>query len=223
MAGADVVQGRTLPNPDQASARGAFSHVIHIEDADGFFATCNIAYRRELLERLGGFDEQINYRSSRQRRLPVYGEDTELGLRASEQGARVQFEPEALVLHEVWPSTFLARLRKARRVESLPALVRRHPALRRQLYWRWFYQSWHPPALLAAAGVAMVVAPGRSWLRRAAGVACCLPYAHNRTRRHGPWTRRRYQYALLPASLVADLYEAAVLLRSSIRERTLLL
>jgi len=223
MSEADVVQGRTLVNPDQANERGAFSHVIHIEDEDGFFATCNIAYKRDLLERLDGFDEAIRYRSAGRRQSPVYGEDTELGLRARAAGARVRFEPEALVLHEVWPSSFRARLQKARRVESIPGLIRRHPALRQQLYWRWFYQPWHPPALLAAAGVALALAPGASWWRRLVGLACCLPYADNRTRRNALWTRRRHQVVLLPASLVADLYEVGILLRASIRERTLLI
>jgi len=219
---AEFVQGRTIPDPAQAQRRGPFSHIINIEEEDGYYATCNMAYQHTLLDKLGGFDEAIRYRRDARRPSPVYGEDTDLAWRALETGARGRFEPDALVFHDVWPSTFVARLHKARRVETLPALVRRHPALRAQMYGRWFYQSYHPPALLAAAGTAVMLRRG-PWWRRALGLACWLPYADNRMHRQPLWTRRRKQVALLPAALAADLVEVAVLVRASIRERTILL
>ena len=59
----------------------------------GWYETCNIAYPRELLERLGGFDAAFagNDRGD----YPVGGEDTDLGLRARAAGAELVFEPAA--------------------------------------------------------------------------------------------------------------------------------
>lgn len=54
------------------------------------WATCNIAYRRELLERLGGFDESFREAS---------WEDNDLGLRARWAGARQVHNEKAVVYH----------------------------------------------------------------------------------------------------------------------------
>ena len=57
-----------------------------------WFETCNVAYPRELLERLGGFDETF---------AEPLGEDTDLGWRALAAGAGREFAPAALVDHAV--------------------------------------------------------------------------------------------------------------------------
>lgn len=54
------------------------------------FATCNIAYRREVFERLGGFDETF--------REPSW-EDNDLGLRARWSGASHVYNEKAVVYH----------------------------------------------------------------------------------------------------------------------------
>jgi glycosyltransferase involved in cell wall biosynthesis len=69
---ADISQGRTMPDPGQAGNRGPFSRTMTVPFEEGFYETCNIAYHRGLLERLGGFDESFRY---------PYGEDTDLAWR----------------------------------------------------------------------------------------------------------------------------------------------
>ena len=234
---ADIVQGRTRPDPAQANGRGPFSRVVHVEEQDGYFETCNIAYRRSWLERLGGFDESHRFRRRPHRGgRPIYGEDTDLGWRAREHGAVAVFAPTALVYHDVSRSSYIAELRNARRAGGIPKLVRRHPGMRDLMFWRVFYLPHHAFALAAAAGI--VIASIRTAPRgvRVGALLLCLPYADARTglladvplarrstHRMPLWTRRRKQLALLPLALAADLFEVAVLAGSSIPERTLLL
>ncbi|VVB99084.1 Glycosyltransferase AglE [uncultured archaeon] len=54
----------------------------------GLFPTCNIAFRKNVLEKIGGFDEAYHF----------YREDTDLAFRAMEFG-KIEFCPEARVLH----------------------------------------------------------------------------------------------------------------------------
>ena len=60
---------------------------------------CNMSVRREALDRVGGFDEEIG----RIGLIPIGGEETELCIRIGQQiaGARVVFEPGAVVRHRV--------------------------------------------------------------------------------------------------------------------------
>ncbi len=62
----------------------------------GVFLTCNCAYRREALDRVGGFDETFPF--------PAY-EDVDLAARIGETGSIV-WQPEAVVIHPQRPLTF---------------------------------------------------------------------------------------------------------------------
>ena len=55
-------------------------------------ANMNVAYRREVIERLGGFDEQLGF-----------AEDVDFAWRARDAGLRIRFEPSAEVVHD-WGS-----------------------------------------------------------------------------------------------------------------------
>jgi len=68
----------------------------------GVFLTCNCAYRRDALDRVGGFDESFPY--------PAY-EDTDLAARVTEIGTIV-WQPEAVVFHPERPLTFKAVWKK---------------------------------------------------------------------------------------------------------------
>ncbi len=63
---------------------------------------CNMSVRREALDRVGTFDEEIG----RIGLIPIGGEETELCIRIAQQmaGARVVFEPRAVVRHRVTPA-----------------------------------------------------------------------------------------------------------------------
>lgn len=211
---ADIAQGRTRPDPAQAAARGPFSRTLDVPAMDGFFQTCNIAYRREWLDRLGGFDEEFRH--------PM-GEDTDLAWRAREEGARAVFVPDALVDHDVRPSSAWVQIRDSARWESVVLIVRKHPEIRSLLHSPLFWKAAHPPALLAAAGLGAGLLPGNR-VRRAAGLAMLLPYAKHRVVDAPlPNIRRRQRVALLPAALAVDLAEVAVLAAASVRYRRLVL
>lgn len=209
---ADLAQGRTLPDPTQPG--GPFSRTLRVEQEDGFYQTCNVAYRREILATAGGFDEEFRHPA---------GEDTELAWRAIEAGARTTFVPDALVHHDVRPSSVRAALRDTPRWGSVVLAVRKHPALRDRVHSRWFWRASHPPALAATAGL-VTLAAARSGRTRAAGVALLLPYARFRLSTDPlPETGPRRRLALLPAALLVDAAEVGVCALASVRQRRLLL
>ena len=210
---AGMAQGVTLPDPAQALMQGPFSRTLEVRSESGYYQTCNMAYRRDLLERLGGFDERFRHPT---------GEDTDLAWRAIEDGAGVEFVADAVVHHDVRPSSFLAHVRDTRRWEGVVLATRLHPRLRDRFHRRWFWKPSHPPAIAAAAGV-LLAATTRSPWRRLAGILLAAPYVRYRARvlplADGP--RRRL--AVIPLALVADAAEVAVLASASVRYRTLLL
>ncbi len=216
---ADIVQGPTLLDPDEAAGRGPFARTQWVTSWSGQFDCCNIGYRREVLERCGGFEERFRR---------AFGEDTDLGWRAVERGATTAWEPEAVVRHGV--ETTGDRLRDwvvwvndTRRRVYAPLIVRRHPGLRATLHRRWFYKPHHPRTLLALAGLAAVALKpgrGRRWL--AAG-ACALPWVQYRIVVNPRPARRRNLPVVLALTFVGDGTEVGVMLVGSARFRTLLL
>jgi GT2 family glycosyltransferase len=211
---ADIVQGQTLPDPVQRADHGPFSRTLEVTGESGFYQTCNMGYRRAVLEGVGGFDRSYRYPA---------GEDVDLAWRAIEAGASTRFVPDALVHHDVRPSSLLTHLRDTRRWEGIVLLVRRHPDLRRMFHRRWFWKPAHPPAIAALAGLLLVAASGGSGRRRVAGLALLAPYIRYRTRVLPIHPGRRRRYVYVPAGLVSDLAEVGVLAAASARYRTLLL
>lgn len=212
---ADLAQGRTMPDPDQLSRSGPFSRTLQVESEDGFYQTCNVAYRREVLEAAGGFDEAFRHPA---------GEDTELAWRAVGAGARTAFVPAALVHHDVRPSSLRAALRDTPRWGSVVLAVRKHPPLRERIHSRHFWRASHPPALAAAAGLLVLAAGRRHRGRLPLVVALMAPYVRLRLVTDPlPTTGPRRRLALLPAALTVDVAEVGVCALASVRQRTLLL
>jgi GT2 family glycosyltransferase len=207
-----IVQGRTEPSPEQLGRRGPFSRTMNVESETGHYQTCNIAYRRTLLEALGGFDEAFRV-----------AEDTDLAWRAKEAGARTTFAADALVRHDVSVSSFRARLRDTTTWSSIPLVVRRHPQLRDLVHRRWFWKESHPAALVAAAGLAVVGRPGAGRRARVAGLVLLAPYVRYRTSVAPLPGGPRRRLAAIPGALAVDLAEIAVMCRASVRHRSLLL
>ena len=214
-AGADFVQGRTIADPHEA--RGPFSHTMVVTAASGRFETCNMAYRRELLESLGGFDESFRY---------PYGEDTDLGVRAAEAGATFAFAADAVVRHAVTPSSPVDRLRTAPRLEGVVLAVRRHPSLRQQMTAGVFTKPHHPHVLASAAGLALLAASGTSGTSRrrlAVALLLQLPFLWYRTFVEQLPARKWTWPVVLPVALVLDVVNMSVLARASVKHRTLVL
>ena len=65
------------------------------EQVFGFLHGCNMAFRRELFDRVGGFDPDFGAGS----RLGA-GEDAELVYRANRAGAKIRYEPSVAVRHD---------------------------------------------------------------------------------------------------------------------------
>jgi GT2 family glycosyltransferase len=211
---ADFVQGCTLPDPDDAPNRGPWSRTVTVPYEQGYYETCNIAYPRELLEQLDGFDESFRF---------PFGEDVDLAWRARERGYRPAFSLAARVRHRVWPSDYRAALRNVRRYEGLVHAFANHPQLRGHFGVRVFFRPTHSWALGTLAASAAVALRPRSAIRAVVWVVVVLRYAWV-VRQFRPKPELRTQWlVVVPMALGVDVGEVAVLARSSIRYRFLLL
>jgi GT2 family glycosyltransferase len=204
-----IVQGRTTPDPDERALLHAapWSRTQEIDPPTVWAQTCNIAYPREVLERLGGFDE----------RLPVAsGEDTDLAQRAAGDGVPLVAASEAETHHAVDATWMAPALRSAWRWGHLAYLVKRHPGLRDAMPARVFWKRSHA-LLLAGAAVGLAT-------RRPAGALALLPWAIEARPRYGYGARGLLRAASeLPGRAALDATEIAALAQGSARYRTFLL
>jgi len=203
-----ILQGRTEPDPDERQLLHGLARSISIAEPTDWYETCNIAYPRSLLERLDGFDE----------RFPgAWGEDTDLALRAREQGAEVGFAGDALVWHAVNPRSPARALAEALARDAVPAVIARHPRQREALYLRLFARHAHGRLLLA--GPAALLARRRPVL----ALALVVPYA-SRYRNPGRGLLGLVRgFAQLPVRVFIDAVEILAMVRASAKHRTLVL
>jgi GT2 family glycosyltransferase len=105
------VGGRTVSPPfDYLYEHG-------VESARSAFWTCNVAYRHDALERLGGFHEGFR---------EAHCEDLDLGYRAAELGP-FGFEPDMRVVHPPRPLPLREHIRRGRLATAEALLYSRHP------------------------------------------------------------------------------------------------
>jgi GT2 family glycosyltransferase len=205
-----IVQGKTLAEPLETDVYASPHHrTVQEFDPPGPFAqTCNVLYPRPLLERVGGFDEQM--------RAPA-GEDLDLNLRARATGAGYVGAPDALVYHCIEGYTLVGALRLARKWEVIAYLAKMHPEVRKSFRLGIFWRETHLRLLLAALGVGMA-------RRQPALAVLAAPYLRHALRQRGTRrTARLVAAAELPGRIVVDAFEVGVLVRASIRHRTLVL
>jgi GT2 family glycosyltransferase len=201
------LQGRTEPDPDELHLLYGQARSQEILAPTEWFESCNIAYPRELLERLEGFDESFRY----------VCEDTDLALRARRLGAEREWVDGALVWHAVLPRTLRSALREAVRRDPL-LILERHRIERRALYRGFFIRRSHARLTLALAGLVFI----RRWPWLTAVLA--FPYVGKSVDRWRVSPRRlprmlgQLAYHL-PFRLVVDLVEMAVSARSAVRYR----
>jgi GT2 family glycosyltransferase len=200
---AAIVQGPVMPPPEQRTAVRPLSHTIEVVGPDQLFATCNIAYARELLERLGGFDE--SFRRS--------AEDVELGARARRAGAVRRFAQGATVYHEVRQPSLREQLVHATKWMDSVKAVAAHPELRELLVARVFWKRTHPPLLLAVAGLLT--------RRPKVALVAVLPYLAGHVRLYPGELAAAGR--MLPAHLAVDLCELGTMAVGSLRHRTVML
>lgn len=217
-ADAEIVQGRTLPRPDQWEGRGPFTRSLWIDRESGLYETCNIAYSRELLDQLGGFDESYGVIGG----APAWGEDTDLAWRGKGRGARTSFALDALVYCHVHPSDYHAYLRDIPRRSGLVRAVADHPGVREHFPLRSLLHPTHAWVLLSAASLA---GGGRRhwWARLGLAAIGIAPWLWYRLRVSPYACRRRNLLPVLALGYVADAAETAVMAAASVRYRTLFL
>jgi glycosyltransferase involved in cell wall biosynthesis len=89
LASSSVVAGRTV-----TVGQPRFGPLERVElfqsGYDVTYPSCNLAYRRELFDRLGGFDVRF-----------ITAEDIDLNLRAVRVGAAIHYAPSAVVFHHM--------------------------------------------------------------------------------------------------------------------------
>jgi GT2 family glycosyltransferase len=118
--GVDAVTGRMIM-PLPATPTDYERNEQGLERAE--FVTANCLVRKEVLERLGGFDESF--------RLP-WREDSDLHFRLLEAGCRIVRASDAIVVHPVRPAPWGVSLRQQRKVMFDALLFRKHRALYRE-------------------------------------------------------------------------------------------
>jgi glycosyltransferase involved in cell wall biosynthesis len=204
-----VLQGRTEPDPDEAHLFHRLARSQRITEPSDWYQCCNIAYPRELLERVGGFDPDFGFG----------GEDTDLGLRAIESGATRVYADDAVAWHAVHPRGVGQAVREGLSWESLPLVFARHPRQREVILHRLFWKEAHERLLLAAAGVALA--------RRTRGLSlfAVVPYLEHHWDRRLRATPRRIAgfAAYLPERVAADAAELLGTARAALEHRTPLL
>ena len=205
-----IVQGSTRPDPDEAALLLApHPRTVRVEPPTAWAETCNIVYPRAVLEALGGFDE---------RGLPLAGgEDSDLALRARAAGVAYAAAPEAVTFHTVDTMSLWRRAAFAWRWRQLPAMVRRHPALRREGVLGVFWKPRHAWFTLALGGAL-------ASRRAPAAALLALPWVRAALPAYGSGVRGRLRSAAeLPGQATVDAVELAALAVGSVRARTLFL
>ena len=202
-----VVQGKVRPDPyEQALFLAPHVRSLHVDPVNPYRQTANILYPRDLLERLGGFDETA-----------VAGEDVGLSLRAERAGATLEPAPDALAYHSVEAHSLPGILRQNLKWRYLAYLVKQHPEFRRHLVLGVFWDMEHLTVTAAAAGVAGAT-------RNRAALALALPYVVRAMNRRGPgWKSRAIAGGELPGAAVRQFAEVLGMAAGSVEHRTLLL
>lgn len=199
-----VLQGRTEPDPDEVRRLHGLARSQSIVGPSPWYQTCNIAYPRELLERLGGFDETFD----------GGGEDADLGLRAVEHGASPVYVDEARVWHAVHSRHVWDALRDQGRWHTIPLVISRHAGQRDALELRLFWRAGHPRVLLAVAGL---LAARRS---PALALAASVPYVRHHLAGYARTPRGVARGLLdLPGRALVDLAGVTATIRAAVRHR----
>jgi glycosyltransferase involved in cell wall biosynthesis len=177
---ADLVQGRVEPDP--GAQLGPFDHTVWVGGESGLYETANLFVRRDLFERLGGFEDFLGARIGK----PL-AEDLWLGWRARRAGARTAFSSEALVHHAVLPRGPAGYVAERLRLVYFPAIANRVPELRDSLFFGHFFLTRRSAAFdLALAGVALAT------LRRSPlPLLAAAPYAVQLARYGSRWKSAR--------------------------------
>jgi len=210
MAANDLVQGRVVPDP--STPLHPFDHTIWVLCESPLYESANLFVRRELFDRVGGFEDWLGARIGK----PL-AEDVWFGWRARRAGARIAFAPRALVHHAVIARGPRAYIAERMRLAYFPAIVAKVPELRRDfLFARVFLTRGSASFDLAAAGIVAAVLSSSTM-----PLLTFVPYASILLRRALP--HRRTAPWVATADILADAVGFAALVLGSVRWRCLVL
>lgn len=178
----------------------------------GGFVTCNAFYRRDVIARVGGFDERFT---------APFREDSDLHFRIEATGGVLCCNPRAVVMHPAPPGRFAASLRLQRNSVFNALIYKKHPRRYREELQRW--PPFHYYAIIAAAGAALLaVLTGRR--RAALGFALLWAALDSRfflRRARGASRRPRHLLDLALTSVLIPPLSVYWRLRGAIRYRVL--
>jgi glycosyltransferase involved in cell wall biosynthesis len=211
LAGADLVQGRVLPDPE--ARLGPFDRTLWVDSDIGLYQTANLLISRDAYDRAGGFDSWVDPSSDGRGH---FGEDVLLAWAARRAGARPAFCAEAVVRHAVFPRGPGGYVAERERLAYFPELARRVPELRATMFRARVFLSARTALLdLAVAALALAVLRRRPLLALAT-----LPYARVLLTGAQGRARDRSTALVAAADLAADLAGLAALVRGSIGARS---
>ena len=164
-------------HPRPGTPPGPFDRTLSIGRESPLFQTANLAVRREILERVGGFEPFMPVPGVRTGLRPTveeghFGEDAVFGWRARRAGASAVFVEDALVHHAVFPRGPRDYIAEHWRRRFFPALVREVPELRSRFPLGVFLTRETALFDLAVGGVGAALL-----LRRRAPLAAAVPYS----------------------------------------------
>lgn len=206
-----VLQGRVEPRPEELAQAAPWDHTIWVTEPSPFFETCNVAYRRDGFDAVGGFDEDDPLFRPRSGR--AFGEDAVLAWRILERGGAAAFADEAVVHHRCVPGTFLDHVRDVRHAAGFPGLAQRSPLVAEWLRGGLFLSG---NSFAFDLGVLGVVAS--LGVRRPGPLLALAPWLWFRGTRavrqaHGDLPRAAVvlaQFAAVDATILASLLEGSV-------------
>lgn len=139
-----VVQGTTLP--PSGATYSDWTIYREVTGPSPYFEACNVVYRKQALEAVGGFDEEIGY----------YGEDTALGWAVLGCGWGRAFSAGAVVYHDVEDRGLKWHIKAGYKEGNLVGLAVRFPDFARAAFWRpWAARDRNAAFPLALIGMAL--------------------------------------------------------------------
>jgi glycosyltransferase involved in cell wall biosynthesis len=203
--GADLVQGRVVPDPD--TPIGPFDHTINVAFETLFYETANLFVTREYFEQAGGFKPFIDPAAGH------FGEDVMFAWAARRAGARAGFAPEAVVQHDVVARPASAWVRERLRLRYFPRITKQVPELRERFVLGVFLSRKTAFFDLALLGVLLAARRRSAW-----PLLLALPYL-----RMPMFRRDVYRRWVLKQNLqlvLGDVVGFGSLVRGSVTERT---
>jgi glycosyltransferase involved in cell wall biosynthesis len=207
---ADLVQGAVRPDP--TADRTPFDRSLWVGEDDGLYQCASLFVRKEMFDRIGGFEDWLRARLGKQ-----LAEDVWFGWRCRRAGATSTFAERALVDHAVLRRSASAYVMERCRRIYFPAMAAKIPELRDSfLYGRYFLAPSSAAFDLAVAGAAVSVLSSS-----AVPALLAAPYAISLGRRAIGWRSRAPMVAAV--ELLADAVGFGALLAGSARSRALVL